>query len=289
MKFRICTDVSSRALVAAILVSMTALLSANVAAAQDEKEQQQLISGIYARTKTAKTLNDFTTVIELCEKARTYKLSKPNYEYLNRLEAWAYNKRGESNADKAASLTESGDLKQAEELDAVALKDFSKAVEFDPKRWKAVHNRGVSYAMVGKYEEAIGDFTRTLELNPKYINGWFNRAEIRYEIGEYGKAIGDYDRAIELDPKDVGAYTSRGHSFFQLRRIEEAIRDYSKVLQLAPGNADAYVNRGDAYRARGQWDVAAADYRKAVAIDNNSGRAYQSAAWLMATCPDERF
>ena len=34
---------------------------------------------------------------------------------------------------------------------------------------------------------------------------------------------------------------------------------------------------------------AATDYRGAVEIDPNLARAYQGAAWLMATCPDEKF
>jgi tetratricopeptide (TPR) repeat protein len=39
----------------------------------------------------------------------------------------------------------------------------------------------------------------------------------------------------------------------------------------------------------GQWQEAAADYRKAIALDESSGRAYHCAAWLMATCPDDRY
>jgi tetratricopeptide (TPR) repeat protein len=49
------------------------------------------------------------------------------------------------------------------------------------------------------------------------------------------------------------------------------------------------VNRGDAYRDQGAFGPAAADFREAIRIDPKLGRAYLSAAWLMATCPDAKF
>ncbi len=39
----------------------------------------------------------------------------------------------------------------------------------------------------------------------------------------------------------------------------------------------------------GEWDKAANDFRQAISLDKKFGRGYQSAAWLMATCPDPQF
>ena len=50
-----------------------------------------------------------------------------------------------------------------------------------------------------------------------------------------------------------------------------------------------YANRGDAYRAIRQWQKAADDFRQAIDLNSKFGRAYQSAAWLMATCPNPQF
>jgi tetratricopeptide (TPR) repeat protein len=49
------------------------------------------------------------------------------------------------------------------------------------------------------------------------------------------------------------------------------------------------VNRGDAYRDQGAFGPAAADFREAIRINPKLGRAYLSAAWLMATCPDSKY
>ncbi len=250
---------------------------------------QELVSQVYELTRQAKTLPELVDVVERCERARTQQLSKEQRDYLYRLTAWAYNKRGELYADKAAALQKSKDPRQAKELDALALSDFEKAVQYDPERWKAVHNRGVSFAMVGKYKEAVQDFARTIELNSKYVNAWFNRAEIYYEMGEYSKAVNDYDRVLQLAKDDVDAFTNRGHAFFQLRRMDSAIKDYNEALRLQPNRADSFTNRGDAFMALGEWAKAAKDYQTAIEVDSNSGRAYQSIAWQMATCPDDTF
>ena len=167
--------------------------------------------------------------------------------------------------------------------------NFEKAVENDETRWKAIHNRGVSYALAGKYEKSITDFTRVIELRPDYPNAWFNRAEIRYELGHFEQAIPDYTKMLELNPDDFGAYTSRGHTYFRVRKFTEALDDYSSAIQLNEANAEAYANRGDAHQKLDNWKEAAADFRRAVELDATLPRAYASAAWLMATCPDEHF
>ncbi len=60
-------------------------------------------------------------------------------------------------------------------------------------------------------------------------------------------------------------------------------------MAIDPNNAAALVNRGDAYREQAIYGPAASDYREAIRLDPKLGRAYLSAAWLMATCPDQRF
>jgi tetratricopeptide (TPR) repeat protein len=101
--------------------------------------------------------------------------------------------------------------------------------------------------------------------------------------------VDDYSEAIRLEPKDAGFHTGRGHALFQLRRFPSALADYDQAVALDPKNAEAHANRGDAHRSLGNWELAADDFRQAIELNINLGRAYQSAAWLMATCPDTRY
>jgi tetratricopeptide (TPR) repeat protein len=226
-------------------------------------------------SKTAKTVEQYTEVVSLCDQALADGPSQKWEAYAHKLAAWALNRRGE--------------MRAADGEDAAALEDFEASIRHDSKRWQAIHNRGVSHAMQGQLEAAIADFDLTIKLNPNYANAHFNRGELLYEQGAYEAAINDYNRALRLAPRDSAAYNSRGHAYYKLGNYRQALADYSYAIRLDPQNAAAYTNRGDAYGDLARFEEAARDYRAAIRIDPKLGRAYQSAAWLMATCPREQY
>ena len=49
-----------------------------------------------------------------------------------------------------------------------AIKDYSKAIEIDPKAFKAYGARGLAYLHLGKEGEAKRDFDMALQLNPQF-------------------------------------------------------------------------------------------------------------------------
>lgn len=245
------------------------------ASAKGDGNPKTLIDEAFAKSKNASTDAEYTEIIELCRKARGAGIKKAYEDYCNRLLAWAHNRRGEARAEAKR------------ESDAMA--DFDAAVALDPSAWRPVHNRGVSYAAQGKIKEAMDDFNRTLELNDRYPNAYFNRGQLRYTERDFHGAIDDYTTALELGKPDAAILSNRGHAFFRLERFGEALRDYAEALRVDPNNLSALINRGEVYCDLGRYGEAAADYQAAIKADPKSGRAYQSAAWLMATCPDEHY
>jgi tetratricopeptide (TPR) repeat protein len=109
------------------------------------------------------------------------------------------------------------------------------------------------------------------------------------ELKKFAEAEREYSEVIRLDPHDVGAKISRGHARFYLGQFDAALRDFDDCVQQDGENAIAYADRADLYAYLGRWEQAARDYRMAIQLDKSLGRAYQSAAWLMATCPEDRF
>lgn len=271
---------------------LAALLGIGFAASPSgaqEPDSGPSVHDVYDKTKTAKTVEDFSRILQDCRTLRQTDLSDANAEYLVRLTSYVLNSRGEVYASQATELQEKGDTEASSEIDGLALADFEESVKRNPQYHKALHNRGVSYAVRGEYEKAIADFSRTIEIKADYPNAWFNRAEIRYELGRYEEALSDYSRVITLNRSDAGAFTSRGHTYFQLGRYDRALEDYDRAVRMAPDNAVAYADRGDAHRSLGRWRQANSDYRDAIRRDGKSSRIYQSAAWLLATCPDARY
>lgn len=253
-------------------------------AAQEETPEspEQVLQRAFGLSKKARTRDEVSAIIALCEPAAATIRSRskegqpsPWDQYGSQLLSWAHNRRGEL-------LAEEG-------LNDQALADFETSLKYDKTRWKAYHNRAVSEAIAGQAEKALADFEKTIELQPRYANAFFNRGELLYDEGRFQDAVDDYSRAIRLSPRDSGAYNSRGHAYYRLNDYQRAINDYTRAIQIDGENAAAYVNRGDAYGDLGDYGRAASDYRNAIRIAPSLGRAYQSAAWLMSTCPEPRY
>jgi tetratricopeptide (TPR) repeat protein len=233
-----------------------------------------LMDQAFTKSKAAATEADFTEVIDLCRRARGQGLPKAFDEYARKLAGWAHNRRGEAKA------------KEGHEAEALA--DFEAAVKAGGS-WRAIHNRGVSYAATGRVDLALRDLDRAIELNPDYPNAWFNRGELKYKQGDFAAAAVDYSSALKLNPKDSATLNGRGHALYRLERFGEALRDYGEAIKIDPDNPAALINRADVYSDIGQYSEAAKDYRAAIRIAPKLGRAYHSAAWFMATCPDQHY
>lgn len=275
---------------------LSVLLMALPATALAQASIGEQIKQVYEATKTAKSEQDYSKIIRQCTAlSKQTEDHAERTKYLASLLSWGLNKRGELYASQAI---EAVDATHAAELDELALKDFEAAVANEPNRWRAVHNRGVSYALLGYIEEAEADFSTVVKLNPKYANSWFNRGELRFESGRYTEAKADYAQVLQLNPNDIASLRGHAQCDAKLGAAGPAIRSLTKAISLAANGASGLTGvarkttlsnlrllRGRAYEALGNWSRAAADYRQAVDLDQKSVPAYQAAAWLMAASP----
>jgi len=153
-----------------------------------------------------------------------------------------------------------------------AIEDFSKAIELDPDFAEAYNNRGLSYAELNEHEQAIKDYDKAIELNPNYAVAYNNRGNAYAKLNKYKQAIEDYDRAIKLNPALAGAYNNRGIAYAKLNKYERAIKDYGKAIELNPDFVEAYGNRGIAYLEIHRYEESARDLKKAGILFFHSGK-----------------
>jgi len=245
---------------------------------------------IYQQTRTATQEAEITAIARACAKViPDAKRSRVDRDYASNLFAWALNRRGELRNEQAARLVEQGQVDQASSLDQQAAKDFETALQYNPQNWRTHHNLGISLAMKGDYVRAIREFSAAIELKDDYPNSHFNRAELYFELSQYPQAMDGYTQSIALSDTDPQYFNSRGHCRFMLEQYEDALADYLRATELGTDSAVYATDLADAYQYLGRWEEAAKAYRTAVAINSKYARAYQNAAWLMATCPDSKF
>jgi Tfp pilus assembly protein PilF len=83
--------------------------------------------------------------------------------------------------------------------DAKAIKDYSKAIELQPKFSRAYLNRALAYSSLKEHDKAIADYNKMVEIRPADLKVVIDgRAEQYFEKGDYAKAWADVEEAKEL-------------------------------------------------------------------------------------------
>ncbi|MDP2731016.1 MAG: tetratricopeptide repeat protein, partial [Dehalococcoidales bacterium] len=134
-----------------------------------------------------------------------------------------------------------------------------------------------------QYDLAIADYNKAIELDPKNANAYLNRAFAYYNNKQYDLAIADYNKVIELDPKNGYVYNNRGLAYYYKGQYESAIADYNKAIELDPKDADAWNNKGVALQKLGRPGEAMVCYDNALQIDPSHESAKSNKASLMAS------
>lgn len=93
-----------------------------------------------------------------------------------------------------------------------------------------------------EYDLAIVDYNKALELNPKSVPAYFNRARAFYFKRDFASAIASYSKAIELTPNDSVAFYNRGVSYEKMGDAVKAADDYQKAVELDENNTPAKEN-----------------------------------------------
>jgi hypothetical protein len=102
-------------------------------------------------------------------------------------------------------------------------------------------SRGVAYGKLGNYALAISDFDRAIEINPKYADTYYNRGLTYRKLGNHRQALEDFDRAIEINPEYAEAYYNRGVVYAILRNERQAIEDMKTAARFDIENAKKFL------------------------------------------------
>ena len=253
-----------------------------------KEREDALIKAVYKQTQTAKSVSDFTKLIEECQRGQTLKISDKNRAYLDSLIGWALNRRGGKRLDLSAELRTIRNYDSANELLEAAEIDFQDSLKIKSDNWRPKVGLAVCAAERGEYLTAIEQFTAASEAHPKQAEPWFNKAELLYSLDRFEDALVAYDKVIELNASDLQAITGRAHCLHRLDRPEEAAKEYEVVTRVLPTSSWALINLGDCQQKLGNWQQAYDSYFQAMK-SKPIAEGYQKTAWMLATCPDYEF
>jgi len=97
------------------------------------------------------------------------------------------------------------------------------------KTLKKTIDKGIAFAKVRKYDEAISEFNKAIELNPNTAEAYFNRGHVYGFKGNPDQSISDFTKAIGINPNFVDAYKMRASAYFLKQEFDKAWNDVHKL------------------------------------------------------------
>jgi tetratricopeptide (TPR) repeat protein len=164
--------------------------------------------------------------------------------------------------------------------------DANQAILLTPQNAGGYLQRASIYYHTGNFEKAIEYCTTAIRLDPNSAKAYFNRGASLCLKGEQERAIADYNEARRRDPNFPGIYYNLALSEKKLGRLDRAITDLDEAIRRKPTDAESYLMRGNAYATTGNYHAAASDLTEATRLFESDYSAFNSLAWLRATCPE---
>ena len=136
----------------------------------------------------------------------------------------------------------------------------------DQSYLQTIANRGDTYRILGKYDQALSDLSRVIELDSGNAFALAGRGETHRLLGSYELAFSDLNQAIEIEPNYAFALASRGWLYQAASLYEEAVLDLKKAIEIDSKNIFALNTRAEVYRAVGCYEEAISDFDSIIGI-----------------------
>jgi tetratricopeptide (TPR) repeat protein len=187
-----------------------------------------------------------------------------------------------------------GLIRRANGDDVEAAKDFSKAIELQPKDPISLLQRAEISLTKGDLKGAKNDFDDAIRLESRVsesLAAMRVRCYIAVEEGRLADAINDMTLIAKANPEDAFWSLQLASLFVQDKRPSNAVRILSEVLLREPKNIAALRSRADTLLGMGRHSEAIKDYEQALqfGIANPSLKSgvLNNLAWVLATSPDD--
>lgn len=130
--------------------------------------------------------------------------------------------------------------------------------------------QGARYLDAKLYDLAVREFTRAVQANPKDPATHMMLGVAYYWNGQVDLSLQEYRKALEFDPKSAQAWLLVGISLAWNGDSKGAYEAFQKSAALDPQRADVQMNLGSIEESLGMMTEALEHSRRAVALDNKN-------------------
>jgi Flp pilus assembly protein TadD len=163
-----------------------------------------------------------------------------------------------------------GRTKYNENRFAEAVSAFAQCLKLDPRNVKAEDNLGLSYAGLGRSEEAMAAYQQAMawqaEAPLKNPGPHIDLATLLLDQNRPGEAISYLLEAVEIAPRVSRAHELLGKAYAHLEQFPKAQMELEKAIELSPQNSNLHCMIAPVYRKQGLAEKAKAEFDRCAAM-----------------------
>ena len=151
-----------------------------------------------------------------------------------------------------------------------ALASCAKAIELNPKEYRAYALSGYAYQAQRKLKSASEAFATAIELRPDIKELYLSKSQVDFFRNAHEEALSAAKQAVKLDPRYAKAHLMIGMLLrWDKQRQAEAITAYETALSINPQLWSAYDELGAIFESANEQKRAEDLLRKGMATDPN--------------------
>ncbi len=164
-----------------------------------------------------------------------------------------------------------------------------KALQFDDSSHEIRANLGSLLAATDRDEEGVRLLESARDLRPEDADVRFNLAMTHQKNRRWQQSSAEFEVLLRIDPQRSRARFEYGVSLAELGQLPEAIEQFQWLCEKEPKRIASWTNLVRAQVQMKQHGAAIDSLKKAAEIHPGDRRIAAELAWLLSTCPDERW
>ena len=190
------------------------------------------------------------------------------------------------------ALWQRGLVREYQEQFELALQDYSKAIQLDPKNPMKYVKRAIFFNKnLNEYDKAFNDYSKAIEIDSNNPDLWYERGIFIGNNGDDKLAINDFNKALSIDPLHGNSIRAIGIHYKLSGNYELAITELGKAIALVEINpaaaAASFAERAEVYIILGKFEDALSDYNKAIELFPKFSPYYEKRALLNSEYLDD--
>jgi eukaryotic-like serine/threonine-protein kinase len=138
------------------------------------------------------------------------------------------------------------------------------------------------------WEGSAREFTRAIELDPRYATAHQWYGFLLASQARFSEALIEAHTAVELDPASVSVRRSLGYAYYYARRFDEARSYLARAVEMNPLAEETYRIIALSWAAQGQLEEAERAFREAAALPSAGSYSEAMLAYILARRGDLR-